>query len=88
MGLIFWETSQFERSQASESGILNAKFSALGLFQPNLLVSPSTIGKFEAMQILVDADACPVKHVIVRLVKQKSIPVVTENHTIMERTKQ
>lgn len=27
------------------------------------------------MQILVDADACPVKHIIVRLAKQKSIPV-------------
>jgi len=27
------------------------------------------------MQILVDADACPVKEIIVRLAKQKSIPV-------------
>ena len=27
------------------------------------------------MQILVDADACPVKQIIVRLAKQKNIPV-------------
>ena len=27
------------------------------------------------MQILVDADACPVKQIIVRLTKQKNIPV-------------
>ncbi|MCL2372133.1 MAG: YaiI/YqxD family protein [Defluviitaleaceae bacterium] len=27
------------------------------------------------MQILVDADACPVKHIIVRLAKQHKIPV-------------
>jgi len=27
------------------------------------------------MQILVDADACPVKEIIVRLVKQRNIPV-------------
>ncbi len=28
------------------------------------------------MQILVDADACPVKHIIVRLAKQHNIPVI------------
>jgi len=28
------------------------------------------------MQILVDADACPVKQIIVRLAKQKNIPVI------------
>jgi uncharacterized protein YaiI (UPF0178 family) len=28
------------------------------------------------MQILVDADACPVKQIIVRLAKQRSIPVI------------
>ena len=27
------------------------------------------------MQILVDADACPVKQIIVRLAKQKNIPI-------------
>ena len=29
-----------------------------------------------AMQILVDADACPVKKIIVRLARQKNIPVI------------
>ena len=29
----------------------------------------------EWMEILVDADACPVKEIIVRLAKQRSIPV-------------
>ena len=30
------------------------------------------------MQILVDADACPVKQIIVRLAKQRNIPVTRE----------
>ena len=31
--------------------------------------------RYDSMQILVDADACPVKEIIVRLAKQRSIPV-------------
>jgi uncharacterized protein YaiI (UPF0178 family) len=31
--------------------------------------------RYNVMQILVDADACPVKQIIVRLAKQKNIPV-------------
>lgn len=36
------------------------------------------------MQILVDADACPVKHIIVRMAKQKDIPVTMLTDTTHE----
>jgi len=36
------------------------------------------------MQILVDADACPVKHIIVRLAKQNKIPVTMLTDTSHE----
>ena len=36
------------------------------------------------MQILVDADACPVKQIIVRLAKQRNIPVVMLTDTSHE----
>ena len=36
------------------------------------------------MQILVDADACPVKQIIVKLAKQRSIPVVMLTDTSHE----
>lgn len=36
------------------------------------------------MQILVDADACPVKHIIIRMAQQKQVPVVMLTDTSHE----
>ena len=40
-----------------------------------MILTPTKKGRCSGLQILVDADACPVKQIIVRLAKQRSIPV-------------